>query len=111
MAIVSGEDNKQSLLKGLSGVNFAVANGALSDTIINANATVTLLMAAINAAALVAGSAQDALRQCANSLLLANIAGAVPSTTGVTTVAGLRALFTANLPDVAATYTAGGFAG
>lgn len=110
MAAVASMDYQQALLKGLSGVNFAVANGALSDTIINANATVTLLVAAINAAALVAGDAQDALRMCADSLRLANIAGAVPETTGVTTVAGLRALFTANLPDVVSTYTGGGLA-
>lgn len=110
MAVVQAEDFKPALLKGLSGVNFAVANSALSDTIINNNATVTLLMAAINATALVAGDAQDALRQCANSLRLSQIAGAVPETTGVTTVAGLRALFTSNLPDVASTYTAGGLA-
>lgn len=110
MAVVQNSDYKEAALKGLSGVNFAVVNSALSDTIINANATVTLLMAAINATALVAGDSQDALRQCANSLRLAQLTGIVPETTNVTTVAGLRALFTANLPDVAGTYTGGGLA-
>lgn len=109
MAVVQSEDYKQSLLKGLSGVNVGILAG-MTDTTINDNATVTLLMAAINALPILPGTSQDSLRQAANSLRLSQLAGAVPETTGVTTKAGLRALFTANLPDVASTYTGGGLA-
>jgi ABC-type Mn2+/Zn2+ transport system ATPase subunit len=104
MALVSGLDNQAACRKALSAVNFAV-NSGLTNAIIAANGTVTLLKAAILALTPVAGSAPDALMQCAEGVQIGNTCGAIPSTTGVTTVAGLRALLTDNLPGVAATYT------
>lgn len=104
MALVSGQDNVQACRKALSGVNVAVLCG-LTSTIINANGTVALLTAAILALSPGAGYGPDALRQAALGVELGNLAGAIPSTTGVTTVAGLRALLTDNLPGVSSTYT------
>lgn len=105
MAAVAQEDYRQSLLQALSAINFGVLAGALTDTIVNANATVTLLITAVRAAAPLAGVGPDALDQIARGLRLGQLAGAIPETTSVTTVAGLRALVTANLPDVPSLYT------
>lgn len=104
MAAVVQEDFRQSLLQGLSAINVGVLVG-LTDTIVNANATVTLLIAAVRALSVTAGFGPEALEAVARGLRLAQLAGAIPETTGVTTVAGLRALVTANLPDVPSTYT------
>lgn len=104
MAAVAQEDFRQSLLMALSAINMGV-NAGLTDTIVNANATVTLLITAIEGLSPLAGTAPDALRQIGRGLRLGQLAGAIPETTGVTTVAGLRGLVTANLPDVPSTYT------
>lgn len=104
MAAVAQEDYRQSLLMALSSINFAVLAG-LTDAIVNANATVTLLIAAINALPPLAGTSPDALSQIGRGVRLGQLAGAIPETTGVTTVATLRALVTANLPDVPPLYT------
>lgn len=104
MAVVAQEDYRQSLLQGLSAINVGVLLG-LTDTVVNANGTVTLLIAAVRAFAPIAGAGPDALEAVARGLRLAQLAGAIPETTGVTTVATLRALVTANLPDVPSTYT------
>lgn len=105
MALVSGQDNVQACRKALSAVNFAV-NSGLTSTIISNNGTVALLKAAILALTPVAGSGPGALMQCAEGIQIGNDCGAIPSTTGVTTIAGLRALLTDNLPGVVSTYTA-----
>ena len=104
MAVVA-EDNRQALLKTLSGINVAVLGG-LTDAIINANATITLLNAAILALAPLAGTAPDALRQATVGLRIGVLAGAIAETHTATTVATLRALVTPYLPGVASTYTA-----
>lgn len=104
MAAVAQEDFRQSLLQALSAINVGVLAG-LTDAIVAANATVTLLIAAIRALPPLAGTAPDALDQIARGIRLGQLAGAIPETTGVTTVAGLRALVTANLPDVPTNYS------
>ena len=100
MAIVSGTDNQAACRKALSAINFASANSILTDTIVNANSTVTTLITAMGNQAVIAGSSPDAIRQCQVGIRLGNLAGAIPETTGVTTVAGLRNLVSANTPDV-----------
>ena len=104
MAAVAQEDYRQSLLMALSAINVGALAG-LTDTIVNANSTVTTLITAVLALPILAGTAPDALNAIARGLRLGQLAGAIPETHGVTTVAGLRALVTANLPDVPSTYT------
>lgn len=104
MAVVTQEDYRQSLLMALSGVNSAALAG-LTDTIVNANSTVTTLITAIEGLPILAGTAPDALKAITRGIRLGQLAGAIPETHGVTTVAGLRGLVTANLPDVPTTFT------
>src|SRR5215471_13645507 len=107
MATVTAEDNRLSLCMALSGINVAVLGG-LTDTIVNANSTVTALQTAIEALAPIAGTSVEALKQASRGIRFGVIAGAIPETHSTTTVAGFRALVTANLPDVGnpTTYTA-----
>lgn len=100
MAIVSGTDNQAACRKALSAINFASLNGILTNALVNANSTVTTLINAMGNQALVAGDSQDAIRQCQTGVRIGNLTGAIPETTGVTTVAGLRNLVSANTPDV-----------
>lgn len=104
MAAVAAEDYRQSLLQALSAINVAERAG-LTDAIIAANATVTLLITAVKALAILAGTAPDALEAISRGLRLGVNAGAIPETHSTTTVAGLRALVTANLPDVPTTFS------
>lgn len=104
MATVTSEDNRQACYMVLSGINVAVLGG-LTDSIINANATVTLLQAAIEALALLAGTSAEALRQASRALRYGVNAGAIAETHTATTVATLRALVTPNTPDVPITFT------
>jgi hypothetical protein len=107
MAIVQGTDNQAACRKALGAINFAFYNGVLTDTIINANATVTALINAMGNQRVVAGDAQDAILMFQRGIRIGNLAGAIPETTGVTTVVGLRDLVSANTPDVSnpLTYT------
>lgn len=100
----TGQDNIDSWLMGLSGTNVAVLGGMVDSTI-SGNATVTLLIAAIQNLAPLAGTAPDALRQAGKGLRFAVNAGYLAETHSLTTVAGLRAVFTAQLPGVPSTYT------
>jgi hypothetical protein len=108
MATVSGTDNQAACRKALSAINYAGLNGVLTDTNIAANATVTLLITAMGQAPMVAGLAPDAIGAMQRGLRIGNLAGAIPETTGVTTLATLRTLVSANTPDVSnpTTYTA-----
>lgn len=108
MAVVSSMDGQQACRKALSAINFASLNSILTDTLVNANATVTLLIAAMGNQAVIAGDSQDAIRQCQIGLRIGNLAGAIPETHSQTTVSGLRGLVSANTPDVSnpTTYTA-----
>lgn len=108
MAIVSGTDNQAACRKALSAINYAALNSILTDTIVNANSTVATLITAMGNQAVIAGSSPDAIRQCQTGVQIGFLAGAIPSTTGVTTVSGLRNLVSANTPDVSnpTTYTA-----
>jgi len=108
MAIVQGTDNQQACRKALSAINFAALNGVLTDTLVNANGTVTGLINAMGNQPLVAGDSQDAILAFQRGVRIGNLAGAIPETTGVTTVSALRALVSANTPDVSnpTTYTA-----
>lgn len=100
MAVVQGTDNQAACRKALGAINFASNNSILTDALVNANATVTALINAMGNQALVAGDSQDAILMCQRGVRIGNLAGAIPETTGVTTVAGLRALVSANTPDV-----------
>jgi hypothetical protein len=104
MAIIAAEDHKNSLLMALSGVNVA-ALGGLTDAIVAANSTVTALQTAIEALPALAGTSPDGMRQASRGIRFGVNAGAIPETHGVTTVAGLRGLLTANLPGVDPLYT------
>lgn len=104
MAAVAAEDYKQSLLQALSAINVGERAG-LTDAIVNANATITLLITAILALPTLAGTAPDALQAIARGLRLGVNAGAILETHTATTVATLRALVTANLPDVPTTFS------
>lgn len=108
MAVVNSMDGQQACRKALSAINFAALNSVLTDALIAANATVTLLIAAMLLQPVIAGDAQDAIRQMTIGLRIGNLAGAIPETHSVTTVAGLRALVSANTPDVSnpTTFTA-----
>lgn len=108
MAIVSGTDNQAACRKALSAINFAALNSIISDTLVNANGTVTGLINAMGNQAVIAGDSQDAILACQRGIRIGNLAGAIPETTGVTTVAGLRNLVSANTPDVSnpTTFTA-----
>lgn len=100
MAIVSGTDNQAACRKALSAINYAGLNGVLTDTNINANPTVTGLITAMGQAPMVAGLAPDAIIAMQRGVRIGNLAGAIPETTGVTTLATLRGLVSANTPDV-----------
>ena len=100
MAIVSGTDNQAACRKALGAINFGAYNGLLTDTIVNANGTVTALINAVGNQPLVAGDSPDSILLVQRGIQIGNLAGAIPSTTGVTTVAGLRNLVSANTPDV-----------
>lgn len=108
MAIVSGTDNQAACRKALSAINFAALNGVLTDTLVNANGTVTGLINAMGNQAVIAGDSQDAILAFQRGVQIGFLAGAIPSTTGVTTVVGLRGLVSANTPDVSnpTTFTA-----
>ena len=108
MALVSGTDAQAFCRKSLSAINFASLNSVLTNTLVNANATVPALINAMGNQAIVAGSAPDAILAMQRGVQMGFLAGAIPATTGVTTVAGLRALVSANTPDVSdpSTYTA-----
>lgn len=100
MAIVTGLDQQALCEKALGAINFAADNGVLTDTLVNANATVTALIAAMGLQALVAGDSQDSILMMQRGVRMGNLAGAIPETTAVTTVAALRALVSANTPGV-----------
>jgi hypothetical protein len=104
MALINDADYKQNLTMALSGINVAVLCG-MGDSTVSGNATITLLQAAIRALTPLAGTSPDALEEAARALRFAVTAGAIPETHGVSTVAALRALITANIPDVPSTYT------
>lgn len=104
MAAVAAEDYRQSLLQALSAINVAERAG-MDDDDVNNNATITLLIAAVRALPILAGTAPDALEAIARGLRLGVLAGAIAETHTATTVAGLRALVTANLPDVPTTFS------
>lgn len=108
MAIVQGTDAQAFCRKSLGAINFAAQNGVLTNTLVNANATVTALINAMSNQAVIAGSSPDAILMMQRGVRMGNLAGAIPETTGVTTVAGLRGLVSANTPDVSNpdTYTA-----
>lgn len=103
MAVINDADYKQHLTQVLSGINVAVLCG-MGDSTVSGNATMTLLAAAIRALSPVAGMGPDALEEAARAIKFAVNAGAIPETHGVSTVAALRALITANI-DVPSTYT------
>ncbi len=100
MAVITIEDGRQFCRKALGAINFASDNGVLTDALVAANATVTLLINAMGNQALVAGDSQESIQMMQRGLRMGNLAGAIPETTGVTTVATLRALVSANTPDV-----------
>jgi hypothetical protein len=84
----------------LETINTVVQIGAITNTVVNANATASALALAVENTAINASSTgihQDQkyeMHRCARGIRVANTLGVIPSTTGVTTVAGLRALFT-----------------
>ncbi len=89
---------------GLSAVNVAAYMG-FNDAAWAANSTVTAVIAAILLLPLGAGWSDDMKQKVAVGIRNGQLSGAMPETHGVTTVAGARALFTAQLPGVDATFT------
>lgn len=100
MAVISIEDGRQFCRKALGAINFAADNSILTDTLVNANSTVTALINAMNNQAIVAGCAPSAILMMQCGVRFGNLAGAIPETHAVTTVSALRALVSANTPDV-----------
>lgn len=90
--------------KVLSGINVAVLAGA-GDTLWSGNATVTAVMAAVNALPVLAGTAPDALRQAAKAIGDGVLIGAYAETHTLTTTAGARAAVLAIDPNLPSTYT------
>lgn len=98
------EDFKTGAYQGLSAVNIANMMGFV-DAGWAANSTVTAVIAAVLALPLGAGWSEDMKQKAAVGLRQGQLSGAMPETHGVTTVAGARALFTAQLPGVDPTFT------
>lgn len=94
------QDQITNMRIALETINTGVQIGAITDTVVNANATAAALASAVQNTAVNASSTgvhQDQvfeMYRIAKAIRAANITGVIPSTTGVTTVAGLRALFT-----------------
>lgn len=97
-------DNSPGAMQWLSGVNGATNLGATNSTW-SGNATVTLVCAAIQALAPVAGGSQDMKDKVCDSLRNGVNAGVASETHGVTTIAGAQALGTAAIPSLPASYT------
>jgi hypothetical protein len=93
-------------LMGLSGFNEAVFAG-LTNTQIAAATGVSNLRSVIETLALGAGWSQDDLYRASRGIQLGANAGVLTDTNiqNSSTAADIRALFTAQLPDVASTYT------
>lgn len=99
------QDYMNGVRSGLSGVNGAALLGA-TDTLWSANATVTLVIAAVDALAQVAGGSPDLAKKVGRALRRGQLSGALPETHSVTTKAGAQALFTAIDPSLPAAYVA-----
>jgi hypothetical protein len=97
-------DKMNGVAIGLSAVNHANLCG-LGDTLWSGNATVTLVIAAVRAAALGLGFSQDDLERVARGLRIGQLSGAMPETHAINSVATARALFTAADPNLPSTFT------
>jgi hypothetical protein len=101
-------DQQNAAIKVVTSINDIARVGG-ADSTVSGNATVTALIAAINALAPVAAAGPDANRQIGIGLRMGVNAGLLSETHGQTTIAGLVSAVNANL-DVAlqAAYSAGG---
>ncbi len=98
--MAQAQDFLNGVAQGLSGVN-AANNIGFGNSGWAANATVTLVIAAIRALAPAQGSSSDLVEKICQSLRNGQLSGAMSETHGVTTVAGARALFTVADPNLA----------
>jgi len=100
--------DQSAAIKVLTSINdIAKVGGA--DATVNANSTITLLIAAIVALAPVVGAGPDANRQIGIGLRMGVNAGLLDETHGQTTIAGLAAVVNGRLDNpLSSTYQSGG---
>lgn len=108
------QDQKDSNRVFLESVNVGVDLGVITNTLIANNATSpTVLANAIRDVAVDNGTGhahqdfKETLNRIHNAIILAGQVGTIPTPTGVTTVAGLRALFTTADSSLSATQRQG----
>lgn len=99
-------DKLSGVAAALSAVNHAVLVG-FGDSLFSGNATITLVIAAVLAAAPGAGFSVDDLNRIARGLRLGVNAGAFSETHSLTTIAGARSACTALDPTLPSTFTGG----
>jgi hypothetical protein len=104
MAIRSEED-RQMATRVLSAINYLQRAGA-TDAMVSGNSTVTALANAVQALSFGSSGHPDLSNQVAKGLRQGAICGAISETHGQSTIAGLRNLVAAQIPEVASDYDA-----